>query len=76
MAGSPNDPPQLNASEIELLAVLASGVKDSVAEAKLGLSRRTLRRRLRAVMDKIGASSRFEAGYIYAALERDRGGDG
>ncbi len=42
--------------------MLRSGVTDDVAARKLGVSTRTVRRRVAAVMDLLGASSRFEAG--------------
>lgn len=46
----------------EILNVLQSGVTDEVAARKLGISIRTVRRRVAAVMDLLGATSRFEAG--------------
>lgn len=46
----------------EILEVLRSGVTDDIAARKLGVSTRTIRRRVSAVMDLLGASSRFEAG--------------
>jgi hypothetical protein len=46
----------------EILEVLRSGVTDDVAARKIGVSTRTVRRRVAAVMDLLGASSRFEAG--------------
>jgi hypothetical protein len=46
----------------ETLEVLRSGVTDDVAARKLRVSTRTIRRRVAAVMDLLGASSRFETG--------------
>jgi DNA-binding CsgD family transcriptional regulator len=46
----------------EILAMLGSGVTDDVAAKQLGISPRTVRRRVAAVLDLLGASSRFEAG--------------
>lgn len=46
----------------EILAMLNSGVTDDVAAERLGVSPRTIRRRVAAVLDLLGASSRFEAG--------------
>jgi hypothetical protein len=46
----------------EILAILKSGVTDEVAARQLGVSDRTIRRRVAAVLDLLGASSRFEAG--------------
>lgn len=45
-----------------VLDILKSGVTDDVAARQLGVSTRTIRRRVAAVMDLLGASSRFEAG--------------
>ena len=52
--------------ELALLRLLAQGFTDEVVAQKLGLTGRTLRRRLRSAMDKLDASSRFEAGYKLA----------
>lgn len=46
----------------EILAILKSGATDEVAARQLGVSDRTIRRRVAAVLDLLGASSRFEAG--------------
>lgn len=46
----------------EILQVLASGATDESAARQLGVSDRTIRRRVAAVMDLLGATSRFEAG--------------
>ena len=46
----------------QTLEILKTGVTDEVAAKQLGLSARTVRRRVAAVMDLLGASSRFEAG--------------
>lgn len=52
--------------ELALLRLLSLGFTDEVVAQKLGLTGRTLRRRLRSAMDKLGASSRFQAGYKLA----------
>ena len=52
--------------ELALLRLLARGFTDEVVAQKLGLTGRTLRRRLRSAMDKLEASSRFEAGFKLA----------
>jgi hypothetical protein len=44
------------------LSVLASGITDGVAAKLLGVSERTVRRRVAAVMELLGATSRFDAG--------------
>lgn len=46
----------------EVLELLRSGASDRTAARKLGVSDRTIRRRVAAVMELLGASSRFEAG--------------
>ncbi len=46
----------------EILQILSSGVTDDAAARELGVSDRTIRRRVAAVLDLLGASSRFEAG--------------
>lgn len=45
-----------------LLAQLAAGAKDEQIARTLGLSLRTVRRRVSAVLDELGAASRFQAG--------------
>ncbi|MFD5462869.1 helix-turn-helix transcriptional regulator [Kitasatospora sp. NPDC127059] len=52
----------LNASEQELLKLLAAGLTDEVAGRRLGISARSVRRQMAALMDRLDASSRFEAG--------------
>lgn len=45
-----------------VLDLLGQGVKDEVAARRLGLGVRTYRRRVAALMDALGADSRFQAG--------------
>ncbi|WP_404953874.1 LuxR C-terminal-related transcriptional regulator [Streptomyces sp. 147326] len=52
----------LTASEQELLRLLASGLTDEVAARRLGISARSVRRQMAALMERLDASSRFEAG--------------
>ncbi|MEV7187448.1 LuxR C-terminal-related transcriptional regulator [Kitasatospora sp. NPDC093102] len=52
----------LSASERELLTLLAAGLTDEVAGRRLGISARSVRRQMAALMERLGASSRFEAG--------------
>lgn len=65
----------LTGDEVELLQLLAAGVKDEVAVVRLGLSRRTVRRRLRRAMTKLRAGSRFQGGYRFAMWEAERDPD-
>ncbi|WP_457030855.1 helix-turn-helix transcriptional regulator [Kitasatospora sp. P5_F3] len=52
----------LSAAERELLKLLASGMTDDVAGRNLGISARSIRRQMAALMERLDASSRFEAG--------------
>lgn len=53
--------------ERAVASLLVTGMTDEMAARRLGLSRRTFRRRLKALMDKLGARSRFQAGFMLAA---------
>ena len=48
--------------ERELLALLSAGCTDESAAARLGISVRTVRRMMSAIMNRLGARSRFQAG--------------
>ncbi|MFY1688274.1 LuxR C-terminal-related transcriptional regulator [Plantactinospora sp. WMMB782] len=48
--------------ERELLALLSAGCTDESSAARLGVSVRTVRRMMAAIMDQLGARSRFQAG--------------
>ncbi|MGW0367082.1 helix-turn-helix transcriptional regulator [Streptomyces sp. NPDC002990] len=50
------------AGELELLKLLASGMTDEAAGKRLGVSLRTVRRQMSALMERLHATSRFEAG--------------
>ena len=52
----------LSAQEQELLKLLASGLTDEAAGKRLGVSLRTVRRQMAALMERLNATSRFEAG--------------
>ncbi|CAM5655237.1 transcriptional regulator [Streptomyces tanashiensis] len=54
--------------ELELLRLLASGMTDEAASKRLGVSLRTVRRQMAALMERLHATSRFEAG-LKAARE-------
>lgn len=45
-----------------ILKLLASGATDSTITRRLGISQRTVERRVRHVMDTLGAETRFQAG--------------
>lgn len=46
----------------QLLTLLASGLKDDAIARQLGLSTRTMRRRIRTLLDDLSAANRFQAG--------------
>ncbi|MGW8778915.1 LuxR C-terminal-related transcriptional regulator [Streptomyces sp. NPDC055796] len=52
----------LTPTEQELLKLLASGLTDEVAGRRLGISARSVRRQMAGLMQRLDASSRFEAG--------------
>ncbi|MFI8457049.1 LuxR C-terminal-related transcriptional regulator [Kitasatospora sp. NPDC085464] len=62
-ATRPEDPRTgLSATERELLRLLGSGLTDDAAGQHLGSSSRTVGRHMSSIMERLGASSRFEAG--------------
>ncbi|MEY9927545.1 sugar-specific transcriptional regulator TrmB/DNA-binding CsgD family transcriptional regulator [Catenulispora sp. GP43] len=52
----------LSVSEQELLRLLAKGLTDDAAAKRLGVSLRTVKRRMEELMRRLEAGSRFEAG--------------
>lgn len=59
----PGDPEDgLTDHERELLRLLGTGLTDEAAGQRLGLTDRTIRRQVASIMERLGASSRFEAG--------------
>ncbi|MGW3393421.1 LuxR C-terminal-related transcriptional regulator [Streptomyces hydrogenans] len=60
-AGTPESD-GLSPVELSLLRLLASGLTDEAAAKRLGLSLRTVRRHMAALMERLDATSRFEAG--------------
>lgn len=52
----------LTALEKQLLTLLGAGMTDAAAGSRLGISARTVRRQMAALMERLGATSRFEAG--------------
>ncbi|MDW5327037.1 helix-turn-helix transcriptional regulator [Plantactinospora sp. KLBMP9567] len=77
MASDVPDGAGLTERERELLTLLSVGCTDESAAARLGISVRTVRRTMSAIMHRLGARSRFQAG-IKAAnsgwLVRPEGG--
>jgi DNA-binding CsgD family transcriptional regulator len=52
-----------SSQELALLQLLAGGSTDEAAAKKLGVSVRTVRRQMADLMERLGATSRFEAGH-------------
>jgi DNA-binding CsgD family transcriptional regulator len=63
--GAPGGPDPVDA---RLLALLTTGLTDPVMARQLGISHRTFQRRLRALMERVGATTRFQLGARAAAL--------
>ncbi|MCX4510420.1 winged helix-turn-helix transcriptional regulator [Streptomyces sp. NBC_01619] len=57
-------PPEhpLSAEDERLLALSASGLTDQAIARRLGVAQRTVERRMRRIMDLLGARTRFQAG--------------
>ncbi|MFD0508144.1 response regulator transcription factor [Streptomyces chiangmaiensis] len=53
--------------ETELLRLLGQGLTDQAIAVRLGVSHRTAQRFAASLMEKLGARSRFEAGFKAAA---------
>lgn len=53
---------ELGPEDRRLLALLAAGLKDDAIARQLGTSPRSLRRRLRHLLDQLNAETRFQAG--------------
>jgi DNA-binding CsgD family transcriptional regulator len=60
---------QPSAQERALLKLLAAGLTDEGTAKRLGISVRTARRIMAGLMERLDASSRFEAGYKAAARD-------
>jgi DNA-binding CsgD family transcriptional regulator len=52
----------LSADERHLLGLAAAGFTDQAVARKLGVAQRTVERRMRRIMDRLGARTRFQAG--------------
>ncbi|MGW4697826.1 LuxR C-terminal-related transcriptional regulator [Kitasatospora cineracea] len=60
---APDDPATgLTATEREILRLLGSGLTDEATGQRLGVSARTVGRHMASVMERLNATSRFEAG--------------
>lgn len=59
-----------NGAATDVVPMLVAGCKDEAIARQLGVSTRTLDRRIRAMMDQLGAVTRFQAGWLAAQLFR------
>jgi DNA-binding CsgD family transcriptional regulator/sugar-specific transcriptional regulator TrmB len=57
-----SDPTELTQTERDVLKLLSTGITDETASRRLGVSMRTVRRQMAALMERLDATSRFEAG--------------
>ncbi|TMR88406.1 TrmB family transcriptional regulator [Nonomuraea basaltis] len=57
-----SEPSSVGTEDRRLLALLAAGLKDDAIARQLGTSPRSLRRRLRHLLDELNAETRFQAG--------------
>lgn len=55
--------PQPDGAVGDLIPLLAAGLTDEATARQLGISRRTLQRRIQALMETLDAHSRFQVGY-------------
>ncbi|HIV58681.1 MAG TPA: helix-turn-helix domain-containing protein [Candidatus Stackebrandtia faecavium] len=55
-------PKSLMADQYEMLHLLANGLSDQAIGRRLGMSRRTVQRRVRSLMDYFGVQTRFQLG--------------
>lgn len=69
--GAAGEPAAADESDRQLVSLLAAGLKDEAVARRLGVSVRTLNRRVSALMQRLGARTRFQAG-----LQVARDGDG
>ncbi len=60
---------ELEEKESRILVLLSSGISDSAIARQMEMSQRTVERRIKALMDRLGAQTRFQMGL----LARERG---
>lgn len=56
----------LTTADLELLRLLNLGLKDATIARQLGVSMRTTRRRITAILERLGVTTRFQAGIAAA----------
>ncbi|MGW4898242.1 helix-turn-helix domain-containing protein [Kitasatospora sp. NPDC004240] len=59
-SGRPAD--ELSPEDVQLLGYAAAGYTDEIIARKVGVNKRTVERRMRRLMDALGARTRFQAG--------------
>ena len=59
---APGDHEPLSEQDRSIITLMAAGVTDDAIARRLQLSRRTVVRRITALLDRLGASTRFQAG--------------
>jgi sugar-specific transcriptional regulator TrmB/AraC-like DNA-binding protein len=64
--------PQPDGGVGDLIPLLAAGLTDKATAHQLGISHRTLQRRIKALMNTLDAHSRFQAGYQAGRRELDQ----
>lgn len=60
------DPLPPTKDELQVLGLLVTGMTDERTAASLGVTERTVRSRLHNAMQKLGARSRIQAGFLLA----------
>lgn len=65
-AGASDQREDLSQEQQWLLSLMASGVTDAVIASRLGISPRTLQRRIHELMEQVGASNRLQTGMLAA----------
>ncbi|MFF1559172.1 LuxR C-terminal-related transcriptional regulator [Streptomyces sp. NPDC058279] len=58
-----------------IVRLLAEGLEDKVIARRLGMSQRTCQRHIAGIMRAVGATSRFQAGYLLSAAGADTGSE-
>lgn len=63
---APRHPQRLSRDDLRLIALIATGVPISVVAGRLGISDRTVRRKVRVICDALGVGTMIEA-VVWAA---------
>ncbi|WP_265445576.1 helix-turn-helix transcriptional regulator [Flexivirga meconopsidis] len=56
----------LDSRDRRILRLMANGVSDAAISRQIGISSRTVERRVRVIMDRVNATTRFQAGVLAA----------